>query len=236
MTETATRWARLVDRLDRVDAISRAHTNADPAATARADQGVAGTREVLGLYGVDCTDRVELLAAAAGAHLVLLTAVGMAERSDIPADAVASVDVAANTILAAVARLVPQAPAARTWTVEHAARPWTLNGERKLSKYQRADLVRSWRHAFAYLIKQAKVPHLDRITVTATPILADRVAQDVAGCFPAAKAAIDGIKDAGVITDDGPDVVTFLGFNAPVLGAGRDALQLTIQEAPPWTP
>ena len=70
----------------------------------------------------------------------------------------------------------------------------------------------------------------DTVDVTVTPHLATRRGmQDVAGCFPAAKAAIDGLVDAGVIPDDTPEHLASLTFLAPVVGHG-DALELVVTE------
>ncbi len=59
-----------------------------------------------------------------------------------------------------------------------------------------------------------------------------RSQQDVGACFPAAKAAIDGLVGAGVIPDDTPDHVITLTFRAPVVGQG-DGLELVVSEATP---
>lgn len=47
-------------------------------------------------------------------------------------------------------------------------------------------------------------------------------------CAPAAKAAIDGIRDAGVWPDDDALYVVELVFSAPVYGEG-DALEIRIE-------
>jgi hypothetical protein len=54
--------------------------------------------------------------------------------------------------------------------------------------------------------------------------------QDTAACFPAAKAAIDGLVDSGLITDDTPDIVKTITFHAP--RTGRDGLVLIISGEP----
>jgi hypothetical protein len=67
--------------------------------------------------------------------------------------------------------------------------------------------------------------------VLVTPHLRDGRTQDVGACYPAAKAAIDGLVDAGVIPDDGPQYVTRLTFDPPVLrSAAGDALELSLVE------
>jgi hypothetical protein len=64
----------------------------------------------------------------------------------------------------------------------------------------------------------------------ATPMMKNRAGlQDTGGCFPAVKAAIDGLVDAGLLPNDGPAVVKRLTFNAPVIGF-RDALVIEVLE------
>lgn len=116
-------------------------------------------------------------------------------------------------------------------TLRFDERPWTSNTERRWHHHQRAEAVRRWRAAFALLAREARLGHLDAVHVTVTPFLATRRGmQDVAGCFPATKAAIDGLVDAGVLADDGPDQLLSLTFRAPVVGEG-DALELVVTEA-----
>lgn len=116
------------------------------------------------------------------------------------------------------------------FTLRYDSRPWTLNGERKLHPKQRAKLVREWREAFWLLAHEAHVPrHLTDVAVIATPFLSNRRGmQDVGAAFPAAKAAIDGLVDAGVLVDDDPRYLKYLGFHAPVIGRG-DGLELTVR-------
>ncbi len=116
-------------------------------------------------------------------------------------------------------------------TLRFDERPWTSNTERRWHHYQRAGAVRRWRAAFALLAREAHMPSLGAVEVTVTPYLANRRGlQDVAGCFPAAKAAIDGLVDAGVLPDDTPEHLRSLTFRAPVIGQG-DALELVVSEA-----
>lgn len=116
-------------------------------------------------------------------------------------------------------------------TLRFDERPWTSNTERRWHHHQRAEAVRRWRAAFALLAREARLGHLDVVHVTVTPFLASRRGmQDVAGCFPAAKAAIDGLVDAGVLDDDTPEHLRSLMFLGPVTGHG-DALELVVTEA-----
>lgn len=112
-------------------------------------------------------------------------------------------------------------------------RPWTLNAERRggTGPYKRAALVREWRATFNALALEAELPPHQAIDVEVTVELRNRSGEpDTAACIGAAKAAIDGLVDAGVIPHDGPAVVRTLTFHAPVV-TGVDALTLTIREA-----
>lgn len=116
----------------------------------------------------------------------------------------------------------------RSWTLRYDERPWSLNQERSQHFHARAARVKPWRAAFCELATQADIPLLNEIHVIATPYLKGR-RQDIGNCFPAAKAAVDGLIDAGVIDDDNPDHWTYLGFRIPVMGK-EDALEIEVIE------
>lgn len=119
----------------------------------------------------------------------------------------------------------------RSWEVVHWERPWTANAERRWHHHKRASMVRSWREAFFWLSKHGKVPRLDRATVVAQPLARTRRSlPDVGACYPAVKAAVDGIVDAGVLEDDDASHLLSLTF-LPCEVVGRDGLKLTILEA-----
>jgi crossover junction endodeoxyribonuclease RusA len=119
-----------------------------------------------------------------------------------------------------------------TWTLEDAERPWTANAERRWHHHERARVVREARERWAWLALAERIPPLKRISVVATPLRPNnRSMPDVAACYPAVKAAIDGLVDAGVIPDDNPHHVTCVTFRAPVV-ADRDGLRLVIVEEP----
>lgn len=100
--------------------------------------------------------------------------------------------------------------------LEFKKRPWTTNAERAGNHWERARLVKEWRTAFHVLAKEAKIPPLKWLAVTAEPFSdAKGRLQDVAACNPAVKAAIDGIVDAGVLPDDSPKFLTSVTFMSP---------------------
>lgn len=111
-------------------------------------------------------------------------------------------------------------------------RPWTVNQERKKgSHYERSNITKWWREAFRDAAIEAGIPHFDAISIEVTPILPDRRIQDTGACFPTAKAAIDGLVDAGVIDDDAPQYVPTITFHAPVICSEGGLEILIIPEA-----
>lgn len=113
-------------------------------------------------------------------------------------------------------------------TLRYERRPWTLNVERQGNRWKRAKLVKEWRAHFAEVA--AGMPAMVAVAVIAQPELRNRAAMpDTGACIGAAKAAIDGLVDAGVLAEDGPAVVRSLTFLAPVV-TGVDALELEVTE------
>lgn len=97
-----------------------------------------------------------------------------------------------------------------------------------MNKYKRAALVKEWREAFEILAREAKIPALEDVSIVITPYAKDkRWRADTSSCHPTAKASIDGLVDAGVMEDDNPDYLKFVGFNAPIIN-GEDALEMVI--------
>jgi hypothetical protein len=115
----------------------------------------------------------------------------------------------------------------QSWTLEYGERPWTLNNERTWHHHKRAKIVKEWRDAFCELAQEAMIPHLEQIEVVVRPyVLNARYRQDTGNCFPALKAAVDGVVDAGVLIDDNAKIVTKITFLAPEMG--RDGFEITI--------
>lgn len=120
-----------------------------------------------------------------------------------------------------------QAP--RTWTLRYDERPWTANSARAAGHWSKnATRTKRWRAAFHRLALEAGITNAGPCRITVTPYLQRRPTQDVGACAPAAKAAIDGLVDAGVWPDDTPDHVVEIVFRAPVIGEGN-ALEIDIQ-------
>jgi hypothetical protein len=115
------------------------------------------------------------------------------------------------------------------YRLELAQRPWTTNGERAGNRWQRAELVKTWRSAFHILAKSEQMPEMEWISVTVEPHQKGGRLQDVGACNPAVKAAIDGIVDAGVLPDDSPKYMKSLIFLTPQ--NDRNSLVLYIRGA-----
>lgn len=107
--------------------------------------------------------------------------------------------------------------------LRHVSHPWSMNTERNGSWHVRHSLVREWRQAFGVLARQRGIPPLQRAHIVAQPC---GVRQDPGNCFPAVKAAVDGLLDAGVLPDDNGKHVASLTFLPPI--PGTPALMLYV--------
>jgi hypothetical protein len=97
-------------------------------------------------------------------------------------------------------------------------RPVTLNVERQGNRWARSKATAPVRQAAALMA--ARMPPIEGpVEVISWPTYPDRRSwPDTGGTAPTAKAAIDGLVDAGVILEDGPKVVRRLVFLAPEKG------------------
>lgn len=118
----------------------------------------------------------------------------------------------------------PQRAAPGTYALTFTERPWSLNDERNHHWSERAERVGRWRGAFAVLALEQDLGHADAIAVTAEP---HGIRQDIGNCYPAVKAAIDGLIDARVIEDDDPTHLHALTF-LPARAAPAPALTLHV--------
>lgn len=127
----------------------------------------------------------------------------------------------------------------QSWELTFLQKPWLLNSERSggnrgIGGYRgRADLTREWRKVFWALALEQHIPAMDQIHVTVihtTKRAAGKAGPDIGNCFPAVKAAIDGLVDAGVIPDDCPPYIKSLIFVSP-FKTGIDSLTLRVDRA-----
>lgn len=114
------------------------------------------------------------------------------------------------------------------WILFYGERPWTLNAERTWHHHKRAKYVKEWRDAFCEEATKLNIPKLDIISIEAMPILPTRRLQDCANCFPAVKAAIDGLVDAEVIEDDNPNFISSIKFYSPEYVKGVAGLYIKV--------
>lgn len=118
-----------------------------------------------------------------------------------------------------------------TLRLEHFRRPEPMNAHRTLHHHARARVDKSWRDEVAYLAIAARPrARFARAAITVEQTCrAGTTLPDVGACYPAAKAAIDGLVDAGVIPNDTPEHLVSLTFTAPAHGE-RDSLVLIVEE------
>lgn len=101
------------------------------------------------------------------------------------------------------------------WCLIHYELPWTANQARVMNRYKLAQNTKNWREAYWALAKQAKVPKMKSAEIHYVSLL-KRMSRDLVSEAPSAKAALDGIVDAGVLEDDRPPFVRFVGFHSPM--------------------
>lgn len=119
--------------------------------------------------------------------------------------------------------------AARAYSVLVWNELWTVNWERTKHFQVRAKKIKIWREATCIAAQARKVPFMKKVQITFTPYVAGKRKIDTANHFPVLKAMVDGLVDAGVLSDDGPDIVPIIVFNAPVF-AGENYAKLEISE------
>lgn len=119
----------------------------------------------------------------------------------------------------------------RTFTVQLPAGIELLNANRRIHWRRRAEITKAIREA-THLLACGSVPRLQRAQIVAEYRPPDRRRRDVHNLYPSAKAAVDGLVDAGVLPDDsdryliGPDMRC-----GDVEPAGRLVLHITELEA-----
>lgn len=117
----------------------------------------------------------------------------------------------------------------KTYVLEVWGDMWTLNKERTLHHFARAKKVKEWREAACVSGIARKIPKMKAVEIRFTPHRRNRQGMaDTGGHFPVAKAMIDGLVDAGILTGDGPDTVRRLIFEAPIVsGESKASIEIT---------
>lgn len=108
-------------------------------------------------------------------------------------------------------------------------RPWTVNTQRNLHPMKTAKLVKLWRTEAREASVGAELIQRP-VDVVVDLYLKGQRSQDCGACYPAVKAAIDGIVDAGVLVDDTPEYVRSIRMNAPVLRSGNDMMVVSLYD------
>ena len=109
-------------------------------------------------------------------------------------------------------------------------RPLTMNAIARQHRHQHRQETLWWRQQAADMAA-GRPPFPGPVRVVATPLHANRrTPQDTGAAMPAVKAAIDGLVDAGIIPDDGPDIVRAVTLMGPRTGGDVDGLTLHV-----WT-
>lgn len=116
----------------------------------------------------------------------------------------------------------------RTWTLEYRAQPPLMNAERSGHWRTRSRSTEEWRSTFGWLAREQRVPHLEACSIVVEHLVGTRRRVDPVACFPAAKAAIDGLVDVGVLDDDCGPYVRSVMFCAPEYVRGVDAVRLIV--------
>jgi hypothetical protein len=133
-------------------------------------------------------------------------------------------DLARDTIRQMSERINRQ-PTLDPLTLTIPCKPWSLNEERRLHWRDHGDRTRALRFATACLVPRDAGRYAKRVEIEATPV---GVRMDAGNAYPTVKCAIDGLVDAGVITDDDCRFVERLILNASV-PKGEPSLVLTVR-------
>lgn len=103
-----------------------------------------------------------------------------------------------------------------------------LNANQRLHHMRRHTLTADIRSVVAWKAKAAKVGRHEHITVQLEYRPGDNRTRDPSNLMPTMKAAVDGLRDAGVVEDDDPRYVT---ERMPIIhpGPGERRLWITVE-------
>lgn len=121
----------------------------------------------------------------------------------------------------------------REWHLFYDRKPWSTNRERSRMHWsERSALVLEFRQMFRIMAINQRIPRPigHPVHVIATPHAADgRWIQDVGNCYPAVKAAIDGLVDAKVLPDDSGEYLAGITLTRTEI-SGKAGLALIVAE------
>lgn len=121
---------------------------------------------------------------------------------------------------------------ARSWSIRIDQRPHTTNDERRRHWSEHGPLTKQFREAAGFQALAARIPPLEVVRIDVVAIWPNlRHRPDPGGIYPSAKAAIDGLVDAGVLPDDTDDHVLSITFHRTrIVPGAAHALELTVTE------
>lgn len=106
-----------------------------------------------------------------------------------------------------------------------------INANDRMHHMVKARLTKAWRWAACVAAKDARLPTFDqRVHITAHVHKLHGRQYDATNWAPTAKAAVDGLRDAGVLVDDSNKHVVGPDMRAGERATGRAYLTLTIEE------
>ncbi len=126
-------------------------------------------------------------------------------------------------------------PSPRQWSVGPLTGP-ALSANHRPHWSARADRTAQWRQQAGWAARAAGIPHLTRMHVVVEWLPTTAGRRDPGNIAPAAKACVDGLVDAGVVTDDdsahvvGPDLRLGQRHQPPVPARGMWTLRITVTE------
>lgn len=108
-------------------------------------------------------------------------------------------------------------PEPRIVTLSILGRPPLVNAERSSHWTKQSTTTKALRmESCLRLSKEGRKGMMARVKVDVRSLYTDYRLPDTAACMPAAKAIIDGAVDAGLLAHDGPQIVKYVAFWAPV--------------------
>lgn len=117
----------------------------------------------------------------------------------------------------------------KTYRLIYDSKPFTINQERRLHYHVRSRIVKVWREAFAGLALKGKIPRLTDTVITSQAFLRGRRRIDVDAPSPSLKAAVDGLRDSGVLEDDNYPHVKKVVYLYPVMESEKDQYIVDIE-------
>lgn len=106
-----------------------------------------------------------------------------------------------------------------------------INANDRMHHMVKARLTKAWRWAACVAAKDARLPTFEqRVRITAYVHKLHGRQYDATNWAPTAKAAVDGLRDAGALVDDSNKYVVGPDMRAGERATGRAYLTLTIEE------